>query len=264
MTFVNLVGRGILAGAVSAFALPAGAVVFDFGSGVVGGPVGVTGITSPAGIAFDLSASGVGNQGTGEVSLFDPSIPSNLDADPDMIPLGRDNDPNVFPAKNLIGVEDTGTLIGWDFGSPNSLILQEDNNAPGIPDDSGGGGTMTFTLPAGADPVRLVRLSFVDDVDAVVSVSGIGEVGEIDIGATTPHCGDAQINGDANGDNCVAGLDFTGGSVIITSSFSVEFNGSGGVLGFEVEEVRPVPLPAGLTLMLTGLAGFGWLRRTKA
>jgi len=248
----------VVAGTLSVSGATAAPVVFDFGSGVIGGPVGVTSI-SAGGISFILSTAGTGSAGTGEVSLFDPGIAAHLTADPDMIPLGVDPDPFINTA--LSGVETTGPLIGFDFGSPKSLILQEDNgnNPETIPDDSGGGGTIIFTLAPGSDPVRLTRMSFVDDVDATVSILGIGAVGEIDIGAITGPCGTEPDNGD----NCVAGLDFTGGPSLVTSSFAVNFNGSGGVLGFEVAPVQEVPLPAGLPMLVGALGLLGWLRHRR-
>jgi len=247
----------VVAGSLSVSAASAAPVVFDFGSGVAGGPVGVSSL-SAGGISFTVSASGVGTAGTGEVSLFDPDNPVHLAADPDMDPVGEDPQPAINTA--FQGVRDTGRLIGFDVGSNDSLILQENNDAPGVPDDSAGGGTITFTLAPGSSPVRLRRMTFVDDVDAIVSILGIGPVGEIDIGATTGPCGSEPVDGD----NCVAGLDFTGGPATVTQSFSVAFDGSGGVLGFEVEPVSEVPLPAGLPLLLTALGLFGWLRHRGA
>lgn len=254
MSFATALRGPVLACALTSLAAPAGAAVFDFSSGVTGGPVGVTRIES-GGNAFLLGSSGV-TGGTGEVSLFDPDDPAHVAADPDMTPDGEDTNPYINPA--YLGVRETGPLIGFDYGSPKSLLLQEDNGVPGIPDDTGGGGTMVFTLEAGSKPVRLTSLSFIDDVDAIVSVDGLGIIGEIDIGRFSGPCGDEP----ANGDNCVAGLDFRGGNALVTSGFRVQFSGSGGVLGFEVETVA-TPVPAGLPLLLTGLGLMGWLGARK-
>lgn len=49
--------------------------------------------------------------------------------------------------------------------------------------------------------------------------------------------------------------------VLLEFLFSSPFQGSATL--FEVNETSPIPLPAGLPLMLGGMAGFAWLRRKQ-
>ena len=85
----------VVAGSLSVSAASAAPGVFDFGSGVAGGPVGVTSLGAGS-ISFTVSASGVGTARTGDVSLFggctgfegtgctggDPDLASEFPPDP--------------------------------------------------------------------------------------------------------------------------------------------------------------------------------------
>jgi hypothetical protein len=265
-----LTAVAVVAGGVALVADPAGAVVFDFSDDEVvfesgsNGEIGVAEISIGA-VTFSVSATG----GTGQVSHFDPGDTAHLNRDPDLDPLALDPTPWYDTSLNGSPLA-AGSLIGFDDPVDNdqqSLIVQEGPGNGGsstIPDDALGG-TLTFTLESGVPGVQLTRLSFVDDVEAIVST---------DIGGTVATVGDILINGpnsgftstsqagdscdpDSNtgGDNCVAGLEFDASPNVLLAvgdSFKVDFgDGSGAVLGFEVEVV---PLPPSVA-MLGGALG---------
>jgi len=239
---------------------PAGAVVFDFspdevsaftGASTGDGIFGVTEI-SLGGIVFSVSASG----GAGVASLYRPDDNNDgiadaegdtNDNDFDLAFFGIDTDPMI-----VTGTEDS-TPISPDTGfDDNSLIVQNDATGTTINDEPQGG-SLTFTLTSAAK-ILLERLSFIDDVEATTSDGMV--IGDIIIdgpGVGGSPCG----GGSVDGDGCVAGLLFSNVMLATGDSFTVSFNQSGGVIGFEA---AVIPLPAGLPLMLTALGGLAWLR----
>jgi hypothetical protein len=177
-------------------------------------------------------------------------VPGVDTLDPDLVPTGRDFLPNLISGTldpNPIWPGFASDPLGF---SANSLAVQDPNFSQ--PNDLAANTVLTWVLTSDL-PVRLTRLTFVDDVDAIVRFDNtiIGDV-VID-GAGS---GGGNVNCPANGDNCVAGLVFSDVVIQPGESFSVSFDGSGAVIGFEAIEI---PLPAGLPLMLTGLAALGWL-----
>jgi len=248
------------------------------------GTIGVVGLQIGSVTYFDVSSSDVGSGGTGQVSQFKPTNSTALAADPDLAPLGIDDNPNIdpnnlglpavqLPQNELIGItigEENGEQTVTPNASSNSLLLQETNafesGGVDLPDDTGSGGSIVLTVAQTSPfPLRLDALTFVDDVDATVStiIGGVTTtIGEILIdGPNGASCGPDNTAGD----NCGAGLDFTGVSDLLTTlnqgdSIVVNFDGSGAFMGLGVTEV---PVPPAVTLMLTGLAGLGIVARRR-
>ncbi|WP_285670006.1 hypothetical protein [Paralimibaculum aggregatum] len=245
---------------------PAGAVVFDFdygefpdipGQDVMDSPsssrIGVIELLDPDGLSVRFGLSALQGTTARDVTLFVPSLDSPAQ-DPDLVPVAIDTDPIVNLALN--GVEDINPLFNV---SENSLVVQDSGSS--VPNDLAATTLLTFTLLSDM-PVRLDRLTFIDDVDATVIVNGVawGEI-EIDgVAGGDGSCNPAPPSTGTAGDNCVAGLAFTDAFIQPNQNFSVLFNGSGGVLGFEVVEL---PVPAALPMMLAGLAGLGLAARRR-
>lgn len=261
------------------------------------GPNGI--IISSGGLDFLVTArqtnsSGqrVGaNNGVQSPALFVPSIdlPFGSATDDDLEVLGVDFDPIVNGSLN--GVLDPNPLgVNAQFepllSEENSLVVQNPGTTTFVNDFAPSGtnlGVLEFELLT-ANPVVVDRLTFIDDVDArvfttdnpggnFISGPGATEIGEIQIdasgtlptlpgGGTPPDC-DIGGGGSA-GDNCVAGLRFTDIVIEQGDSFVVAFDGSGGVLGFEVTEI-PLPASAYMVISAFGLLGWvGWRRRSAA
>ncbi|MEM9144730.1 MAG: hypothetical protein AAGC57_00930 [Pseudomonadota bacterium] len=261
------------------------------------GPGGV--IISSGGLNFLVTArqtNGTGarvgpNNGVQSPSLFVPSIdlPFGSATDTDLSVQGVDFDPIVNGSlngeldPNPLGVDAQFSPLASE---ENSLVVQDPGTTAFVNDfapSSGNLGVLEFELLT-ANPVIIERLTFIDDVDArvftsmnpgnnFISAPGTNEIGEIQIdasgtlpplpgGGTPPDC-DIGGGGSA-GDNCVAGLSFTNIVIEQGESFVVAFDGSGGVLGFEVTEI-PLPASAYMILGAFGMLSFvGWRRRRSA
>lgn len=261
------------------------AVIFDFsfdefpevsGATPVGDRIGITQLiqgTGPNTVSFSLGALKIeGSTITNRtVGLYVPSVDTQ---DADLLPLAEDTMPNL-----IFGTRDINPIwAGNGNFSDNSLILQEvdgSGNDRTQLDDEGNGSqlVLSFTNTSGRS-IFLERLTFIDDVDAIVRLNDpiVGRmIGDIEIdglpgsgGPNSEECtGPAGTGETRAGDNCVAGLTFGGNRLIGNNqSFYVTFNGSGGVLGFETAEL---PVPGALPLMIAALGGLGWVaRRRKA
>jgi len=289
---------GLAAAAVLSSA-PAHAVVFDFSFDEFpeldfGGPmqdnspanrIGLTQL-SFGGVVFTLSAEldPFGTPEAREVTLFDYTVDAPNE-DPDLQPLDFDDDPNI-----VSGTEDPNPLspFGVNGIDEKSLVVQNPdsalNNEPNdLAPPSDTFTRLFFTLDS-ETPIELVRLTFVDDVDATVlrdtptddeeslgeiiingprdmdditTENGIDCVGPPPEGETDPF---DPAGTNTPGDNCVAGLLFANIVLNQGDTVIVQFDGSGAVLGFEVEIV---PLPAALPLLLGGLGALGLVARRR-
>ncbi|MEM8775345.1 MAG: VPLPA-CTERM sorting domain-containing protein [Pseudomonadota bacterium] len=206
-------------------AAPAIAVTLDFDSGtpVFSGANNLTGY-SQDGLVFDISFSGGGNSVS--ANLFDTTC-SNA-AVTNCSSAGDDLD--LVPApQGLLGIAN------------NVLIIQEANTS--LQDDSGSGGTITFTLTSG--PVfEVLGFSAIDDGTFELSVGG-GSAGTI-----------INLN-----DNEVGSI--LGSPSPLTNSFTIDYLGSGAVDSIVLNIPNVIPLPASLPMILVGLGGLGWVARRK-
>jgi len=233
----------------------AGAVTFDFSDdeisfapGAPAPPIDVDFI-SLAGITFSVAAfEGATPR---DVTLFDPDDGTFGDADLD--PLDIDPDPII-----TAGVQDPSPIGAPGGSDPDSgtdadasLIVQNPNDPD--PNDLAADTRIEFTLESNK-PILLKRLSFVDDVNATI-IDASGTIGDIVVDGpdTANDCA-------SNGDSCVAGLLLKSAQIAKGDSFSVDFDGSGGVIGFEA---IAVPVPASLPLSVTALAGLIWMGRRR-
>lgn len=129
----------------------------------------------------------------------------------------------------------------------NVLILQEEGSTD-IDDSALRGGTVTFTLTEGP-AFYLTGYSILDDITVRVAEGATfdraNEFGRL----ATPV---------DNGTNIRRGLDSP--LFQVGDSFTFFFNGSGAI---DSLQLAPVPLPAGILLMLGGLGGLAALRRRQ-
>ncbi|MEM6408497.1 MAG: VPLPA-CTERM sorting domain-containing protein [Pseudomonadota bacterium] len=156
------------------------------------------------------------------------------------------------PANGLSGstgdddlTEGSGLFTGTGFGG--ALIISETGSTPGIElapaDDNGSGGTIMFDF--GSNLVNLVSFDILDDATITAVVNGV------------------SVSYDVAADGGF-GEGFDLSALTNVSSVLFDFNNASGAIdNFVVEAVAPVPLPAGLPLLLAGLGGFALLRRRK-
>ncbi|SDJ34717.1 choice-of-anchor K domain-containing protein [Lutimaribacter saemankumensis] len=134
-------------------------------------------------------------------------------------------------------------------------------------------GSVTSTNFAGAD------LSVTLAITSPLSVTELFSF-EFDVINTPNNTGDPVLDGDIAsivsgassqtftylGDKYtlnLLGFSSDGGSTIV-SGFNVPENATAGASLYGKITLAPIPLPAGAPLLLTGVAGFAWLRRRKA
>ena len=213
--------------------------MFDFGSGVAGGPVGVTSLGAGS-ISFTVSASGVGTARTGDVSLFgdctgfegtgctggDPDLASEFPPDPD---------------STLQTSLDAGQIL---ILSEDPLSVAEANG--GIfpdPDDLAGRGDIVFSFDA---DMELTRFDLFDTEEGNLDVFVDGTEALSDLGV------------ESNGQFLRTALL----PPLLGRTFTFSFSGSGALdnLDFRNPEfvTREVPLPAALPFLATGLGLLGW------
>ncbi|MEP4195779.1 MAG: VPLPA-CTERM sorting domain-containing protein [Aliishimia sp.] len=133
----------------------------------------------------------------------------------------------------------------------NVLVLQERNS--NFSDDDVRGGLFVLTLAAGED-FRFLGASAIDDTtfNFGTRINGV----------------DTFLGSVANDDDSETGkVTFFSDVLTVGDSILVRSLGSGGFDSLLLEEVvltPPVPLPAGLPLLIGSLAAFGFLRRRAA
>ncbi|MEM0944322.1 MAG: hypothetical protein AAGI70_10270, partial [Pseudomonadota bacterium] len=147
--------------------------------------------------------------------------------DPDLVgPLTNANDPND---------------VRPDLG--NVLIIDE-INSNGYPDDQAGpGGSITFAFDRAIDLTSITILDGEENISLITENITVGNLGAED--------------------NEFEVLNFD--SIAGIREFTVDFAGSGALASFSAR-VSVVPLPAPALLLLSAIAGLGWLgwRRRQA
>ncbi|MEM6308721.1 MAG: VPLPA-CTERM sorting domain-containing protein [Pseudomonadota bacterium] len=141
----------------------------------------------------------------------------------------------------------TPATQGENGVSGNVMILQE--NGVAIPDDDFNGGLFILTLTSGP-AFNFVGASAIDDTSF--------DFGTIIDGVSQDY---ASIDLSANSETDM--VTFLSDTVEIGDSIFVRSYGSGGFDSLVLSPV-PVPLPAGLPLMLAGVGAFAWMRRKSA
>ncbi len=164
--------------------------------------------------------------GPGEARIFDTNATNTFDDDleGDMANVANANDVR-------------------NFGK--SLIIQERAGvASGIPDDEVGGGVVTFIFD---QAINLLSLQYLD-----------GEKGaEVRTGSTVL----GGFGNGVSGDHMFVDIDFSRSlDAQGITTFSVQYNGSGAIGGFQAE-LAAVPVPASLPLLLAGFGALTFARR---
>lgn len=166
--------------------------------------------------------------GVGEARIFDTRL------------TGTSDDDLEGDFENVANAADNR-----DFGK--ALIIQErvslaDSNA----DDERSGGVVTFFFDKA---INLLNLSYLDGERGATVSTGGTELGDFGSGVS--------------GDHKFVELHFARNpDAFGIRSFSVNYNGSGAIGAFDAE-VAPIPLPAGLGLLLAGLGGLGVASRKR-
>lgn len=170
-------------------------------------------------------------------------------------------------APNIAAIFDTNNPTGGDvdLASPfvnsvtgevrddfnNALIVQENNNTPIVPDDRGAGGILNFQFAS------LFRFG-------TVSLLDVREASFVDIFLNGTRTERRFITAALQSDtsdfvtpNQFTTVDFGGA---VGDRLRVTFSASGALGEFEAS---PVPLPAGLPLLIGGIGALAWLKRRK-
>lgn len=162
--------------------------------------------------------------------IFDTANPgSNADGDPDL------------------GIPFVDAVTGAAFANPgNVLIVQEDPNADGgldtNPDDAGDGGIIEFVFD---QVVNILSFEVFDDVtNFTVTTDVAGQTETVNIGE--------------DNEALLVLLNFDG-----VQTLTFDFGNASGAIDNITFEVPAIPLPAGMPLLLAGLAGLGYMSRRR-
>ncbi|MCY4181215.1 MAG: VPLPA-CTERM sorting domain-containing protein [Litoreibacter sp.] len=222
----------IAAGLAFALAASAQAAVFDFNDAAFLDTTVDSVTTSDGSITATLTTkrNARGTLIDGIAAIFDTQNPNNG--------LSGSNGDNDL-------TEGSGLFTGTGFGG--ALIISETGKTAGVAlspaDDNASGGTITFDF--GSTLVNLVSFDILDDATVTAISNGVSVT---------------AIVGTDGG----FGTGFDLSALTNVSTVTFDFNGASGAIdNFVVNAVTPVPLPAGLPLLLAGLGGFALLRRRK-
>ena len=196
---------------------------------------GVTGRIEVFNRALFREDPALGRTNNGEARIFDTRL------------TGTSDDDLEGDFTNVADANDTR-----DFGK--ALIIQERaSKASSNADDEAGGGTVTFFFDAAID---LLGLAYLDGEKGAIVTTGNHQLG--DFGA------------DVSGDHLFVELDFSTDALAFgLTEFTVDYQGSGALAGFNVRDAVPgagpsvVPLPAALPLLLGAFGSLSLLRSRK-
>lgn len=168
------------------------------------------------------------NAQTGEARIFDTRLTGTADDD-----LEGD----------FTNVADSNDVR--DFGK--ALIIQERVGvASAIPDDEVRGGIVTFTFDNAVD---ILSLAYLDGERGAIATADGVQIGDFGSGVS--------------GDHKFVLLDFANDpNAFEVTTLEIRYNGSGAIGGLNFVP-SPVPLPAGLPLLLAGLTGLGLAARKR-
>lgn len=202
----------------------ANATTVDF-AGFASGDILGAGTDLGGGVVADISAIG----GIAQAVIFDTNNPTGGDTD------------LASPFTNSVD-----PLDSRGFG--NALIVQENPGDPIVPDDVVGG-TLIFSFGSNVSIGDLFLLD--TEEESFVSLL-LG--GETVLTLTVDDTNQSDTNGPPN---AFTALDFGGA---IGDQLVISFSASGALGEFDAS---PVPLPAGLPLLLGGIGAFAWMKRRK-
>lgn len=271
---------------VSGVTLTFGLSAINFGGNPEGNPE-VNDPTFDSPLGWKASVPGIVNNPP--VGLY---VPSQDNGDPDLefgtTPNPIDDDPivatqfDINPGGGvtnitLDGVEDTNPLLPGTNGIPMAIdhsLVVNGSGSTSVVNDLAANTLITFELLTPGAHVQLTKMTFVDDVDVLVSVGGnpSGSTSSFSDLFGMP-AGDIKIDGESGpgnctvgstaGDSCVAGLSFNDSEIFTGESITVLFDGSGGVLGMEFVVL---PVPGAAPMLATGLLllGYAGYRRRRS
>ncbi|MEL7389176.1 MAG: VPLPA-CTERM sorting domain-containing protein [Pseudomonadota bacterium] len=214
------------AGFVVSAPFAASAATFDFEGFAPGTTINSV---SDGGVTASITVTPNGN-GLPAAQIFDTANPgSNADGDPDL------------------GIPFVDAVTGAAFANPgNVLIVQEDPNADGgldtNPDDAGDGGIIEFVFD---QVVNILSFEVFDDVtNFTVTTDVAGQTETVNIGE--------------DNEALLVLLNFDG-----VQTLTFDFGNASGAIDNITFEVPAIPLPAGMPLLLAGLAGLGYMSRRR-
>ncbi|MEM6649507.1 MAG: VPLPA-CTERM sorting domain-containing protein [Pseudomonadota bacterium] len=158
----------------------------------------------------------------------------------------------IFDTNNFTGEDDDLAAPITDMGGQskdfgNVLIISEDNNASD-PDDAAAGGIIEFVFGVSTTVFSLDAIDINDQEGIEVTLFDENDV----------QIGLPIVNTFTLADNQFMTLDL--GAVQGVVRMLVRLESSGAIDNLVVD---PVPLPAALPFMATGLAGLAWMRRRR-
>lgn len=211
--------------ATAALAAPAAALTLDFDSGTSTFSSNLLTRYEQGGLVFDITHTS--SEGP---NLFNAVCPGGVNPDGQTSRCASaGDDKDLLPAG------------GAQNGVSGNILIREEDSSDTVADDARGSGDIIFTLVSGP-AFSVLGFSAIDNETFSILVGG-QELGRIE------H----------QNENQTTALTFVDPSPV-TTNFTVRYFGSGGV---DSIVLAPVPLPAGLPLLLAGIGGLAFLRRRR-